>query len=76
MIKLKLKNKGIDENIIIKYIREMGFQDFDGIYRFLQKKKYSCNLEPKMQEKILAAGVRHGFRIGDIRKVIREYFEG
>jgi len=74
MIKLKLKNKGIDEALISKYIRETDLQDFDSIYRFLQKKKYSCDLEPKTQEKILAAGVRQGFRLGDIRQVIREYY--
>ena len=74
MIKLKLKNKGIDETLISKYIREVDLQDFDSIYRFLQKKKYSCDLDTKMQERILAAGVRQGFRIGDIRKVIREYY--
>ena len=74
MIKLKLKNKGIDEELISRYIREVDLQDFESIYRFLQKKKYSSDLEPKMQERILAAGVRQGFRIGDIRKVIREYY--
>jgi len=74
MIKLKLKNKGITEDVIEKYIRELDLQDFDGIYRFLQKKKFSCDLEQKMQERIMAAGVRQGFRIGDIRKVIREYY--
>ena len=74
MIKLKLKNKGISEDIIGKYIQELDLQDFDSIYRFLQKKKYSCDLEVKVQERILAAGVRQGFRIGDIRKVIKEYY--
>ncbi|MBP3285031.1 MAG: RecX family transcriptional regulator [Clostridia bacterium] len=74
MIKLKLKNKGIPEEVIEKYIREQDLRDFDSIYRFLQKKKYSCELEQKAKEKIMAAGVRQGFRIGDIRKVIKEFY--
>lgn len=72
MIKLKLKNKGIDDELIEKYIREADLHDSESICRFLQKKKYSRDLDLKAQERIFASGVRQGFRIGELRKVAKE----
>ena len=44
MIKLKLKNKGIDGEIIEKYLEKLAVSDFDAIEKVLIKKKFSDDL--------------------------------
>ena len=72
MIKLKLKNKGIDGEIIEKYLEKLAVSDFDAIEKVLIKKKFSDDLPFEEKNKILAYCVRKGFSLDDVMKVIKE----
>lgn len=73
MIKLKLKNKGIDGEIIEKYLEMLGFSDFDAIENFLVKKKFSNDLSFEEKNKIIAYCVRKGFSLEEVLKVVKEF---
>ena len=72
MIKLKLKNKGIDGEIIEKYLEKLAVSDFDAIEKVLIKKKFSDDLPFEEKNKILAYCVRRGFTLDEVLKVIKE----
>ena len=73
MIKLKLKNKGIDGEIIEKYLEMLEFSDFDAIEKFLVKKKFSNDLSFEEKNKIIAYCVRKGFSLEEVLKVVKEF---
>ena len=72
MIKLKLKNKGIDGEIIEKYLEKLAVSDFDAIEKVLIKKKFSDDLPFEEKNRILAYCVRKGFSLDEVLKVIKE----
>ena len=72
MIKLKLKNKGIDGEIIEKYFSEIEFDDIDAIKKLLVKKKFSNELEYDEKNKIIAYCVRKGFNMNDVIRAIKD----
>lgn len=72
MIKLKLKNKGIDSEIIDKYFSEIEFDEIDAIKRLLIKKSFSAELEYEEKNKIIAYCVRKGFNMNDVIKATKE----
>lgn len=73
MIKLKLKNKGIDGQIIEKYLEVVGFSNFDAIEKLLVKKKFSNDLPFEEKNKIIVYCVRKGFSLEEVLKVIKEF---
>ena len=72
MIKLKMKNKGIDGEIIEKYLEKLAVSDFDAIEKVLIKKKFSDDLPFEEKNRILAYCVRKGFSLDEVLKVIKE----
>ncbi len=72
MIKLKLKNKGIDNEVIEKYFVELDFDDFGAIEKLLVKKKFSNDLPFEEKNKIVAYCVRKGFSLDDVIKATKE----
>ncbi len=72
MIKLKLKNKGIDNEIVEKYFEELNFNDFEAIEKLLVKKKFNNELPFEEKNKIIAYCVRKGFSLEDVLKVIKD----
>ena len=72
MIKLKLKNKGIDGEIIEKYLEKLAVSDFDAIEKVLIKKKFGDDLPFEEKNRILAYCVRKGFSLDEVLKVIKE----
>lgn len=70
-IKIKLKNKGIDNEIIEKYVDELNLDDTDAIKKQLIKKKFTSNMPYEEKNKIIAFCVRKGFRQGDIIRVMK-----
>lgn len=72
MIKLKLKNKGIDSELIDKYLEISNFSDTDAIKKLLSKKNFSPELEYDERNKIIAYCVRKGFILSDILSVIKD----
>jgi len=73
MIKLKLKNKGIDSEIIDKYLLE--FSDIEAIKKILKKKNFSKDMEYDEKNKIKGYCMRKGFSLSDFNKAEKEYFE-
>jgi len=76
MLKLKLKNKGINENIIEKYIRDLDVSDIDAILKILEKKKFLKTMDFDEKNKIKLYCVRKGFSISDINIAIKIYEKG
>lgn len=72
MIKLKLKNKGVNIEIIEKYFRQIDFDDIDVIKKVLIKKHFSSCLEYEEKNKIIAYCVRKGFSMNDVIRAIKE----
>lgn len=72
MIKLKLKNKGIDNEIVEKYLEELDFNDFEAIEKLLVKKKFNNELPFEEKNKIIAYCVRKGFSLEEVLKVIKD----
>lgn len=72
MIKLKLRDKGIDIVTIDKYFIENDFNEIDTIKNILLKKRFSSNLEYEEKNKIIAYCVRKGFCLSDVKKAIKE----
>lgn len=72
MIKLKLKNKGIDNEIVEKYLEELNFNDFEAIEKLLVKKKFNNELPFEEKNKIIAYCVRKGFSLEEVLKVIKD----
>ena len=72
MIKLKLKSKGIDGEIVDKYFREIEFDEIDAIKKLLIKKKFSNELEFDEKNKIIAYCVRKGFNMNDVVRAIKD----
>lgn len=72
MIKLKLRDKGIDIAIIDKYFNENDSDEIDTIKNMLLKKHFSSNLEYEEKNKIIAYCVRKGFCLSDVKKTIKE----
>ena len=72
MIKLKLKNKGINVEIIEKYLESLNVTDFDAIEKVLIKRKFSSDLPIEEKNKIIAYCVRKGFSLDEVLKVIKE----
>lgn len=73
MIKLKLKNKGIDNEIVEKYLEEMDFNDFEAIEKLLVKKKFNNDLPFEEKNKIIAYCVRKGFSLEEVLKVVKDF---
>lgn len=73
MIKLKLKSKGIPNELIEKYIFD--FSDIDAIKKVLDKKKFSLDMEYNEINKIKAYCMRKGFSMSDINSAIKSYNE-
>lgn len=72
MIKLKLKNKGIDNEIVEKYLKELNFNDFEAIEKLLVKKKFNNELPFEEKNKIIAYCVRKGFSLEEVLRVIKD----
>ena len=73
MIKLKLKNKGINSEIIDKYLFE--FSDIEAIKKLLKKKNFNTAMEYNEKNKIKAYCIRKGFSLSDFNKAVKEYEE-
>jgi len=76
MIKIKLKNKGINEDIIEKYFYELEFSDIDAIIKLLEKKKFLKTMDFDEKNKIKLYCVRKGFLVSDVNKAIKIYEKG
>lgn len=76
MLKLKLKNKGISEEIVEKYLNELNFSDIDAIIKVLDKKKFLKTIDFDERNKIKLYCVRKGFSINDVNKAIKLYEKG
>lgn len=76
MLKVKLKNKGITDDIIEKYFCELDISDIDAIIKILEKKKFLKTIDFDEQNKIKLYCVRKGFSIGDVNKAIKVYEKG
>ena len=72
MIKLKLKTKGIDDDIIEKYFNEIGFDEIEAIKKMLVKKHFSAEMEYEEKKKIIAYCVRKGFGMNDVLRATKE----
>jgi len=76
MIKLKLKGKGITDDLIEKYFEESGISDIDAIIKLLEKKKFLKTMDFDEKNKIKLYCVRKGFSISDVNKVVKIYEKG
>ena len=76
MIRLKLKNKGINEEIIEKYFRQLELSDVDAIIKILEKKKFLKTMDFEEKNKIKLYCVRKGFSINDVSTAIKIYEKG
>ena len=72
ILKLKLKNKGISEETIDKYLRELGASDIDAIIKILEKKKFLKTIDFDEKNNIKLYCMRKGFSISDINEAIKE----
>ena len=73
MIKLKLREKGIEKNLIEQFFSKNNFEEFDKIIKLLQKKKFSLDLPIDEQNKIKVYLLRKGFNKNDIEKAIKNF---
>lgn len=71
MMKLKLKNKGISEELIEKYFDSLEVSDLDAIIKILNKKNFLKTIDFDERNKIKLYCVRKGFSITDIKKAIK-----
>ena len=71
MIKLKLKEKGIDRELIEAHFNKNISDEIDKITKILEKKKFSFDLSIDEQNKIKVYLLRKGFNKNDIEKAIR-----
>ena len=76
VLKMKLKNKGISEEIIEKYLFELEVSDIDGIIMLLEKKNFLKTIDFDERNKIKLYCVRKGFSISDVNKAIKIYEKG
>lgn len=76
IMKMKLKNKGIDDELIEKYITELDVSDIEAIIKNLEKKKFLKTMDFDEKNKIKLYCVRKGFSISDINKAIKIYEQG
>jgi regulatory protein len=70
MIKLKLREKGIDRDLIENYFNKNAFEEIDKIINLLKKKDFSFDLSLDEQNKIKVYLLRKGFNKHDIEKAI------
>jgi len=73
MIKLKLREKGIDKSLIDNFFNKNSFEEIDKIANILKKKKFSFDLPIDEQNKIKVYLLRKGFSKSDIEKAVREF---
>ena len=71
MIKLKLKEKGIDRELIEAHFNKNTSDEIDKITKIVEKKKFSFDLSIDEQNKIKVYLLRKGFNKNDIEKAIR-----
>jgi len=71
MIKLKLKEKGVEKDLVEKFFCQNTFDEKDKIMTILEKKKFSFDLSIDEQNKIKVYLLRKGFNKSDIEKAIR-----
>ena len=71
MIKLKLKEKGIERELIESYFNDNILDESDKIMQLLKKKQFSFQLSIDEQNKIKVYLLRKGFNKYDIEKVIK-----
>lgn len=74
MIKLKLKEKGIDQTIIDNYFSACEYDESDKIKKILEKKKFSKDLSIDEMNKIKVYLLRKGFKKNDIESTIKNYY--
>jgi regulatory protein len=74
MIKLKLREKGIEQNIIDNYFVACEYDESDKIKKLLEKKKFSNELSIDEITKIKVYLLRKGFKKNDIENVIKNYY--
>ena len=72
VLRLKLKNKGISDEIIDKYLVELGASDIDAIIKILEKKKFLKTIDFDEKNNIKLYCMRKGFSISDINQAIKE----
>ena len=72
ILRLKLKNKGISDEIIDKYLLELGASDIDAIIKILEKKNFLKTIDFDEKNNIKLYCMRKGFSISDINKAIKE----
>jgi len=71
MIKLKLKEKGIDRELIEEYFNKNNIDECDKIIPILKKKNFSLELSIDEQNKIKVYLLRKGFNRNEIEKAIK-----
>ena len=71
MLRLKLKNKGISDELIEKYFNNLEVTDIDAIIKILEKKKFLKTIDFDEKNKIKLYCVRKGFSLTDINKAIK-----
>ena len=76
MLKLKLKNKGISEELIEKYLIDLEVSDVDAVIKLLEKKKFLKTMDFDEKNKIKLYCARKGFSISDINKAVKIYEQG
>ena len=76
MLKLKLKNKGISEDLIEKYLIDLEVSDVDAVIKILEKKKFLKTMDFDEKNKIKLYCARKGFSISDINKAVKIYEQG
>jgi regulatory protein len=75
ILRLKLKNKGISDEIIDKYLLELGASDIDAIIKILEKKNFLKTIDFDEKNNIKLYCMRKGFSISDINKAIKIFLE-
>lgn len=76
MLKLKLISKGIESDVIEKYLAELNFSDVYSIIKILEKKNFLKTIDFEQKNKIKLYCVRKGFSLSDINKAIKIYEKG
>ena len=76
MVKIKLKNKGISDELIEKYFCELDVSDIDAIIKILDKKKFLKTMDFDEKNKIKLYCARKGFSMSDINKAVKIYEKG
>ncbi|MBE5813345.1 MAG: hypothetical protein E7314_06840 [Clostridiales bacterium] len=76
MIKLKLKEKGVEKDLVEKFFCQNTFDEKDKIMTILEKKKFSFDLSIDEQNKIKVYLLRKGFSRTDIENAIKVFKGG